>query len=225
VVRFEYFALGIILRGDELLVAEGYDPSKRQTFYRPLGGGVEFSESARDALIREFAEEIGAELVNIRYLATLGNIFTYDDQPGHEIILLLQADFADETLYARDDLVVIEGNERASAAWKRLADCTDETPLYPEGLRDLLAHRSNCRPLGVYRVPADIQYVRSMVWRLYTAGIDACSATPAVPLFFRLFCRQLRYRATRKIARETTAMGSGWIKGIHSHWFNQLCAA
>jgi ADP-ribose pyrophosphatase YjhB (NUDIX family) len=135
-------ALGIIWRGDELLLMKGYDPSKRQTFYRPLGGGVEFGERASDALIREFSEELGADLVNIQYLETLENIFTYDDQPGHEIILLFQADFADETLYVRDDLVVVEGDERVTTAWKRLAECTDEMPLYPDGLRELLARRS-----------------------------------------------------------------------------------
>jgi len=136
--RIRVLALGIIWRGDKLLVAEGYDPFKRQTFYRPLGGGVEFGEYARDALIREFDEELSAELVNIHYLETLQNIFTFDGQPGHEIILLFEAGFADETLYARDDLMVIEANESAQAAWKRLDEFTDETPLYPAGLCDLL---------------------------------------------------------------------------------------
>jgi ADP-ribose pyrophosphatase YjhB (NUDIX family) len=137
--RIRVLALGIIWRGDELLLMEGYDPSKRQRFYRPLGGGVEFGELARDALIREFAEELGAELVNIHYLGTLENVFTFDAQPGHEILLLFAADFADETLYARDDLVAIEGDEGVLTAWKRLADLNAETPLYPDGLRDLLA--------------------------------------------------------------------------------------
>jgi ADP-ribose pyrophosphatase YjhB (NUDIX family) len=136
--QIRVLALGIIWRGDELLVAEGYDPSKRQTFYRPLGGGVEFGERARDALIREFAEELGAELVNIRYLETLENIFTYDDQPGHEIILLFQADFTDKTFYACDDLIAVDADLRVPTAWKRLDECTDETPLYPDGLRDVL---------------------------------------------------------------------------------------
>jgi ADP-ribose pyrophosphatase YjhB (NUDIX family) len=104
---------------------------------------VEFGERARDALIREFAEELGAELVNIHYLGTLENVFTFDGQPGHEILLLFQVDFADETLYARDDLVAIEDQERIPTAWKRLAEFTDETPLYPEGLRDLLAGHSS----------------------------------------------------------------------------------
>ena len=139
--QIRVLALGIIWRGDELLLAEGYDPSKRQTFYRPLGGGVEFGERARDAFIREFEEELGAALVNIRYLETFENIFTYDGQSGHEIILLFGG-FADETLYAHDDLVAIEADLRVSTAWKRLDEFNDETPLYPEGLSDLLAGHS-----------------------------------------------------------------------------------
>ena len=138
--RIRVLALGIIWRGDELLLMEGYDPTKRQTFYRPLGGGVEFGEYARDALLREFKEELGAELINIHYLGTLENVFTFDGQPGHEILLLFQADFADEALYAHDDLVAIEDQERIPTAWKRLDAFTDETPLYPTGLRDLLTN-------------------------------------------------------------------------------------
>jgi ADP-ribose pyrophosphatase YjhB (NUDIX family) len=141
--RIRVLALGIIWRGDELLLMKGYDPTKRQTFYRPLCGGVEFGERARDALIREFNEELDADLVNIRYLGTLENIFTFDGQPGHEILLLFAADFADTAFYARDDLVAIEADERIPTAWKRLTDFTDETPLYPEGLRDLLAGHSS----------------------------------------------------------------------------------
>jgi|GEM_PF-6087287 NUDIX domain len=56
--RIRALALALIWRGDELLLMEGDDPAKRQTFYRPLGGGVEFGERARDAVIREFAEEL-----------------------------------------------------------------------------------------------------------------------------------------------------------------------
>jgi ADP-ribose pyrophosphatase YjhB (NUDIX family) len=136
--QIRVLALGIIWRGDELLLMEGYDSTKRQTFYRPLGGGVEFGERASDALIREFNEELDADLVNIRYRGTLENIFTFDDQPGHEIVLLFEAGFADTALYARGDLVAIEADERIPTVWKRLAECTDETPLYPEGLCDLL---------------------------------------------------------------------------------------
>jgi hypothetical protein len=38
--RICVLVLAIIWRGDESLRGEGYDPAKRQTFYRPLNGGV-----------------------------------------------------------------------------------------------------------------------------------------------------------------------------------------
>lgn len=141
--RIRVLALGIIWRGDEFLLMEGYDPTKRQTFYRPLGGGVKFGEHVRDALRREFDEELGATLINIRYLGALENVFTFDGQPGHEIILLFAADFADQALYVREELPAFEDQQRIPTAWKRLTDFTDETPLYPEGLRDLLAGRQS----------------------------------------------------------------------------------
>jgi len=41
-----------------------------------MGGGVDFGETSRDALQREFQEEIQAELTNIRHLGCLENLFT-----------------------------------------------------------------------------------------------------------------------------------------------------
>jgi hypothetical protein len=70
------------------------------------------SVGARNPLRREYAEELGAELINIRYLCALGNILTFDGQPGHEMILFFKADIADETLYARDVLVAPEDDLR-----------------------------------------------------------------------------------------------------------------
>ncbi|MCA9941424.1 MAG: NUDIX domain-containing protein, partial [Anaerolineales bacterium] len=46
---------------NHILVMEGYDPVKQQTFYRPLGGGIEFGEHSAIALRRELREELGAE--------------------------------------------------------------------------------------------------------------------------------------------------------------------
>ena len=43
-------ALAVPRRGDDLLVFEGHDPTKGQTFYRPLGGGIDFGETAEAAV-------------------------------------------------------------------------------------------------------------------------------------------------------------------------------
>ena len=52
--RIRVLSLGIFRRGDSIFVAEGFDQVKGETFYRPLGGGVEFGEQAADALVRAY---------------------------------------------------------------------------------------------------------------------------------------------------------------------------
>ena len=88
-------ALGLIRDGERIFISEGYDPVKQQTFYRAMGGGVEFGETSLEALGREFQEEVQAELKNIRYLGCLENIFTFNGKSGHEIIQLYECDFVD----------------------------------------------------------------------------------------------------------------------------------
>ncbi len=58
-------ALCLFRNSGRILVFEGYDPLKQQTFYRPLGGGIEFGERAEDAVRREIREEIRAEIASL----------------------------------------------------------------------------------------------------------------------------------------------------------------
>lgn len=104
-------ALGLVRHGDRYLMAEGYDPTKQKTFYRALGGGIEFGESSLEALKREFWEELHTELTNITYLGCIENRFTFLNQPGHEIIQLYQCDLADLTLYQADPIQFFDGTE------------------------------------------------------------------------------------------------------------------
>jgi 8-oxo-dGTP pyrophosphatase MutT (NUDIX family) len=110
-------ALGLIRNGERIFISEGYDPAKQQTFYRVMGGGVDFGETSLAALKREFQEEIQAELTNIRYLGCLENIFTYNGQPGHEIIQLYECDFAQPKFYKLEKLVFSEGERQKTALW------------------------------------------------------------------------------------------------------------
>ena len=131
-------AIGVIRRGDELLVYEGHDRSKDETFYRPLGGEIDFGEAAVEALAREFREEIGVELEDVRYLETLENIYDFEGHPGHELIRVYEARLTPASLYERDgwDFQTEDGST-CSVLWKRLDDFAD-TPLYPDGLLALL---------------------------------------------------------------------------------------
>ncbi|WUH88429.1 NUDIX domain-containing protein [Amycolatopsis sp. NBC_00438] len=131
-------ALGVIWRGDALLVFEGRDELKGETFYRPLGGGIEFGEASQDALRREFVEELAAEVTVGERVGVLENVYTWRGRRGHEIAFMFDAEFADPALYARDEFKILDDD--ATARWVDFADFRDGTKiLYPRGLTELLS--------------------------------------------------------------------------------------
>ncbi|MDF5714684.1 MAG: NUDIX hydrolase [Rhizonema sp. NSF051] len=131
--------LGLIRDGERIFISEGYDPTKQQTFYRAMGGGVDFGETSLEALKREFTEEVQAELTNIHFLGCLENIFTYDGQPGHEIILLYKCDFTDQKFYQLQELVFAEGERKKTALWVDISRFkSGELKLFPEQFFDYL---------------------------------------------------------------------------------------
>ncbi|NDJ20890.1 NUDIX domain-containing protein [Nostoc sp. B(2019)] len=127
-------ALGLIRDGDRIFVSEGYDPVKQDTFYRALGGGVEFGETSCLALEREFQEEIQADLTNIRYLGCIENLFTFNGRQGHEIIQLYQCDFAEPKFYQLESLVFSESEtHKHRALWIEISRFkSGELRLVPE---------------------------------------------------------------------------------------------
>ncbi|MFE1745146.1 NUDIX hydrolase [Coleofasciculus sp. H7-2] len=132
-------ALGLIRDGDRIFISEGYDPVKQDTFYRALGGGVDFGETSLEALQREFQEEIQAELTNIRYLGCIENLFTFNGKPGHEIIQLYQCDFVDPKLYQIERTVFAEGDRQKAALWVEINRFKSaELRLVPEVFLDYL---------------------------------------------------------------------------------------
>jgi 8-oxo-dGTP pyrophosphatase MutT (NUDIX family) len=126
--------------GDRILVAEGHDNKKGQTFYRPLGGTIEFGERGEETVRREFGEEINVSLIEVRYVGMLENIFTYEGCLGHEIVLVYDGRLADRSLYQKDSIQGDEMGTQFKALWKRLSDfAPGSPPVYPDGLTDLLA--------------------------------------------------------------------------------------
>ncbi|MCJ8282016.1 MAG: NUDIX hydrolase [Rivularia sp. ALOHA_DT_140] len=138
--KIRVLALGIIRdTNNRTLLSEGYDPVKKDKFYRALGGGVEFGETSFEALQREFQEEIQAELTNIRYLACLENIFTFQGNPGHEIIQLYQCDLVDPKFYQQEKITFNEGEREKTALWMDINTLkSGSARLVPEGFVDYL---------------------------------------------------------------------------------------
>jgi len=133
-------AVCVVRRGGQVLVSGARDSAKGETFYGPLGGGIEFGEHAADAVRREMMEELGAEIVDVRLLGVLENVFTYEGRPGHEIVFVFIARFADQSLYDRDELRWTESDGTEwLAEWVPLERfAAGGPPLYPTGLYDLL---------------------------------------------------------------------------------------
>ena len=123
-------------RDGALLVSECAGPDG-PPFHRPLGGHVEFGEYARQTVHREFAEEIGQSLTDMRLLGVLENIFEWLGSTQHEIVFVFAAAFADPAAYEiaeqriRDDTT---GETRV--IWR--PDEAVSPPMYPEGVLDLV---------------------------------------------------------------------------------------
>ncbi|MPZ48684.1 MAG: NUDIX domain-containing protein [Dehalococcoidia bacterium] len=131
----------VLFRRDDgaILVAPGFDPVKQQRFYRPLGGGIEFGESAEDAARREIHEELDAEIDGLKLRGTFENIFTYLGQQGHELIWLYEARFTDPAFYAQDVIIADESGAKFDVHWIQ-SDIFEKgkAPLYPDGLLALI---------------------------------------------------------------------------------------
>lgn len=115
--RIRVLALGLIRDGNRIFISKGYDLVKQETFYRVMGGGVEFGERSCDALQREFQEEIEAELTNIKYLDCMENIFMFNGEQRHELIQLYKCDFADPKFYQIEELTFSEKERKKTALW------------------------------------------------------------------------------------------------------------
>ncbi|MEM9425923.1 MAG: NUDIX domain-containing protein [Pseudomonadota bacterium] len=135
-------ALGLPFRGGRTLVAAVCTDDGSVTGWRPLGGTVEFGESAETTVVRELAEELGAEAKISRHLGTFENIYTHQGQTGHEIIFAFEVALIDPGHAVADDFIVEDGSQRFRAAWIPIHD-------FVTGSKVLLPH--NLLPL----VPAD----------------------------------------------------------------------
>lgn len=112
------------------------DRSKKETFYRPLGGGIEFFEHGTKALQRELLEELNQKVAVSELVATFENIFTFEGHRGHEIVLLFAAEFADPLAYNQKEFNIVEGDRVVGqAVWRTVAEIEAEgAKLYPQGI-------------------------------------------------------------------------------------------
>ena len=124
-------ALGLVIKDNKLLVSEGFDKVKNEIFYRCLGGGIEFLEKGKEALKREFLEEINVDIIIKDFLGISENIFTYQGKNAHELILFYSIEISDENY--QEEYKVIDDHGETIAKWIDIEEFKNKNKiLYPE---------------------------------------------------------------------------------------------
>ena len=123
--------LGIAIKNGKILVSEGYDKVKKQTFYRCLGGGIDFLETSLDALKREYKEELGFVIIVEDFCGISENIFTYQGKNAHELILFYNIKIQDKDV--REKYHIIDDNCESDAYWIDVNEFKNNKKIiYPE---------------------------------------------------------------------------------------------
>jgi len=131
----------VFRRDDRLLGFEIHDPCKPDVVgFRSVGGGIEDGETSRQAVEREVAEELCVPITEPVLLGVLENIFTFQGNPGHEVVFVYEARFVNEADYDREFFEICEPNfERYNAVWRPVDDLrAGHVLLYPPDMLALL---------------------------------------------------------------------------------------
>ncbi|MBD3185878.1 NUDIX domain-containing protein [Candidatus Bathyarchaeota archaeon] len=134
-------ALCVFQHEDKILVAEYNNAEKDLSFYRPMGGTIEFYEHSEDALEREIQEELNQPIKDLVLLGVIENRYYSKGKLKHEILFIYDGRFLDESLYDQDTVVGYEvtSNRRFKGLWISIHDILEgKFVLYPEDLLGLL---------------------------------------------------------------------------------------
>lgn len=108
--------LGLARRDDDILVSEAIDGVVNINFYRFPGGGIKFAEKSEKALRREFLEELNTEIKSLKYLCKIENIFEFEEEKKHELILVYEIELPAE-FYKKEEMIINENGIRGKALW------------------------------------------------------------------------------------------------------------
>ena len=133
-------AHGLAVFKAKVLVYNVKDQVRKKTFFRLIGGHIDFGEEASNALIREFKEEINADIKIVKQLDVFENIFFYKGKKQHEFVSLFKIDFYDKKIYSEKNIIGNEGPDRQyTANWVSIDEFRNKNKLlYPPNVMEYL---------------------------------------------------------------------------------------
>ena len=150
---FSYRVAGICVHDGKVLLQT--TTGEDRSFAFP-GGHVEFGETNAETLIREFREELGADIRvgELKWVAEV--FFPWGSKPCHQICLYYMAEILDPKT-PRDGVFLgkekIEGRSfDLEFHWVPL-ECAETLEIYPTNARELLAELDGGVQHFVYREP------------------------------------------------------------------------
>ncbi len=135
---FSYRVAGILIRDGKVLLQKPVD----DVGYAFPGGHVEFGETNEDTLVREFREEISAD-IRVDGLRWVGELFfPWADKVCHQICLYYDISLKDETQipFDRSFFATDEHDSRVfdlEFSWVSIGEIGD-VEVYPANARELL---------------------------------------------------------------------------------------
>ena len=131
---------GLAIHQNRILVYKVTDRVNRKSFFRLIGGHIEFEESASEALIREFKEEIDQSIRIVKQLNTFESMFFYNGKNRHEFVSLFQIEFVNKLVYKQNSIIGNEGPNRTfTAEWIFIEEFKNNNKiLYPPDILDYL---------------------------------------------------------------------------------------
>ena len=150
--KIRILALCLFTHKGKVLGAKGVDSVKGEVFYRPFGGGVEFGESAKEALEREIREELGREVIAPTLLGVVENLYMFEGKQGHEIVFVFDGRLDDPQAYS---LGIVQGIEESKKSvlmghWVPISDVLSGTiKLYPARIVPLLKYLPDSSARGM----------------------------------------------------------------------------
>jgi ADP-ribose pyrophosphatase YjhB (NUDIX family) len=133
-------AVALVYRATDVLVMAVKDDSGSIKGWRPLGGAIEFGESAEEALAREFLEEIGTPIRCIKQLCVLENLYSHEGTRGHEIVFAFEAELVGSDFDVKAGFSFFDGGVTNDVAWRPVREFVEGVErMFPEKLIGYLA--------------------------------------------------------------------------------------